>query len=127
VIIFQCPACWTEYEVEDKYKAIVDKQVELGYCKFCHRKDPLIPTTAEMDKLFTVEDMRNRFWVMIQCEKCKEWNKVKKSALIISTPCTKCGSDRYDGASIRSIRTWTPDIGKKRKKKTKSGDLNEES
>lgn len=119
-ITYKCPNCWTEYTVDAKYQAVVDKQLELGYCKFCRRKDPNIPTTAEMDGLFTVEDMRNRFQVMIQCESCSTWNQMKKGEKKL---CTKCGSDKMDGTTIRSLRTWSPDLGTKRKKTTKSDKL----
>lgn len=115
-ITYKCPTCWTEYTVDAKYQKQVDAQIKLGYCKFCHRKDPIIPTTAEMDKLLTVEDMRNRFQVMIQCEACRTWNKMKKGE---NKPCTSCDSTKYDGSTIRSFRTWSPELGK-RKKKTKA-------
>lgn len=120
-IKFKCPTCWTEYEVDAKFEDAVDKQIELGYCKFCHRKDPNIPTTAEMDKLFTVEDMRNRFFAMILCNSCDTWNKVPLGKDIITRPpCTKCESTNYDGETIMSVRSWSPELAKKRKKKSKS-------
>lgn len=117
-ITFKCSTCWTEYTVDEKFQAQVDKQLELGYCKFCRRKDPKVPTTAEMDKLFTVEDMRNRFKAMIQCISCSTWNEIDHGKnFLIKPPCTNCGEINYDGASIRSLRTWNPDTGKKKRRK----------
>lgn len=121
VITFKCPNCWTEYTIDAKYQKVVDKQIELGYCKFCKRKDPKIPTTAEMDKLLTLEDMRTRFEVMTQCGSCSAWNRMDKGT---SPPCTNCGSTEYDNESMRSVRSWNPTLGTKRKKtKSKSDKL----
>lgn len=110
-ITFKCPTCWTEYKVDAKLKKVVDRQIELGYCKFCRRKDPKVPTTAEMDKLFTVEDMRNRFFVMLQCISCAKWSKRR---LDDRGRCPLCNS-KFDGASIKSLRSFNPVVDSKRK------------
>lgn len=112
-MVWKCPNCWTEYEIEKKYEAALkDKQD----CKFCVRKDPNVPTTAEMDGLFTQEDMRNRFHVMFQCKLCKKWTRHdhwdKTNRHI---PCVHCGETSYDATSIKSLRTYNPLIDVKRK------------
>lgn len=114
---WKCPNCWTEYEVDPKFEAVLKDKKD---CKFCVRKDPNVPTTAEMDGLETIEDMRNRNTVVFQCKECKKWtthyNWVpgEKNTHV---PCSNCGSMVYDSTSIKSLRTYNPLTDNKRKVK----------
>lgn len=67
-----------------------------------------IPTTMEMDGLFTEEDIANRFYFMAACIDCTKWTKqdIRNKR---RTPCTNCGSERIDNQSNHwySIRTWS--------------------
>jgi hypothetical protein len=115
-MIWKCPNCWTEYEVDKKYEAALKDKKD---CKFCVRKDPDVPTTAEMDGLLTQEDMRNRFKVVMQCKNCKKWTTMNhpepmKTEII---PCEGCGQKNYDSTSIKSLRTYNPLTDNKRKPK----------
>ena len=62
MITWKCPNCWTEYEVDEKFEAALAGKKD---CKFCVRKDPNVPTTAEMDGWKTIEEMRERDQVII--------------------------------------------------------------
>ena len=110
---WKCPNCWTKYEIASKYADVLKSKKD---CKFCVRKNPLIPTTAEMDKLFTQEDMRNRHTAILQCRKCRNWT-IQIDYLINRTfiPCSGCGETGYDDESIKSLRTYNPDVDNKRK------------
>lgn len=116
-ITYTCPTCGTEYTVDSKYKEIVDRQLELGYCKFCHRKDPNVPTTAEMDGLLTPEDMRNRFKVMRQCFGCMKWTQ--QDTRKEGKPCHNCGGTEFDDSFAKSVRTFNPMTDGKRKVKSR--------
>lgn len=112
--MWKCPNCWTEYEIDVKF---ADALKEKKDCKFCVRKDPNIPTTAEMDGLLTQDDMRNRNKVVFQCQECNKWTTHywiagEKNKYI---PCTNCGEIKYDSTSIKSLRTYDPDKDNKRK------------
>lgn len=115
MIKWNCPYCDTEYEVENKYADVVkDKE----RCKFCERKDPDVPTTAEMDGLLTQGDMRNRFKVMKQCKNCLKWTQ--QDTRKPDVPCHNCGApDSYDIQSTKSLRTFDPAKDNKRKIKYK--------
>jgi hypothetical protein len=116
-IEWKCPNCWTKYEIDEKYSNALKKKKN---CKFCVRKNKNIPTTAEMDGLLTVEDMRNRYMVVIQCMNCNKWTAhsdwhVGKYNKHI--PCAKCGKLNYDLTSIKSLRSYNPDTDNKRRAK----------
>lgn len=113
MIEWKCPNCWTTYEVDEKFSdALKNKE----NCKFCVRKDPNVPTTAEMDGLFTQEDMRERNSVMFQCNKCNKWTKHTDYLLTRKhVPCSNCGETSYDSSSIKSVRTYNPDTDNKRR------------
>lgn len=126
-MIWKCPNCWTKYEIDEKFAdALKDKE----NCKFCVRKDPNIPTTAEMDGLLTQEDMRLRDQVVIQCFICSRWTQQTHG--VPYTPCTGivkgqpyvdgrgkivqgCGELKYDSTSMKSLRTYSSATDNKRK------------
>jgi len=113
MITWKCPNCWTEYEIDKKYEAALKNKKD---CKFCVRKDPNIPTTAEMDGLETVEDMRNRNTVVFQCKNCNKWTS-HQNYKGEHVPCNNCGEINYDNTSIKSLRTYNPDTDNKRRPK----------
>lgn len=113
MMTWKCPNCYTPYEIDEKFAdALKDKQD----CKFCVRKDPNIPTTAEMDGLLNKEDMRNRFDVVFQCVSCNKWtlhtNYLNTRTYI---PCSNCKAINYDSSSMKSYRTYNPDTDNKRR------------
>lgn len=65
-----------------------------------------IPTTDEMDGLFTPEDRADKHKVMAQCQSCNEWTQIEvwKPPL----PCFNCGQKNYDSTSFTSLRTFNP-------------------
>lgn len=128
-IKWKCPNCWTEYEIDSKYETVLADKKD---CKFCVRKDPNIPTTAEMDGLLTQEDMRMRDQVVIQCFQCSRWTQQTHGKEY--TPCTAiiegkvyvdgrnktvpgCGATNFDSTSMKSLRTYNKDTDNKRKPK----------
>lgn len=126
---WKCPNCWTEYEIDEKFaEALKNKE----NCKFCVRKNPNVPTTAEMDGLLTQEDMRMRDQVVVQCFQCARWTQQTYGTPY--TPCTAiikgqvyidgrnkavpgCGALNYDSGSMKSLRTYNKDTDNKRKPK----------
>lgn len=101
---WKCPNCWTEYDIEEKFsEALKDKKD----CKFCVRKDPEVPTAAEMDGLFTKEDMRNRFDMVFQCINDNKW-KLHPRFKGTHLPCDECGETLYDTVRGKSYRTYNP-------------------
>lgn len=124
---WKCPQCHTEYEIDEKFsKALENKKS----CKFCVRKNPDIPTTAELDGLTTPEEMRNRWNVVLQCNSCVRWTEMDSRKP--RTPCTAivngkvyvdgrkktiagCGKINYDSTSMKSTRTYKYDTDNKRK------------
>jgi phage FluMu protein Com len=117
MIEWKCPYCYTIYEIESKFvEALKDKK----NCKFCVRKDPNIPTTAEMDGLLTQEDMRERHTMVMQCSKCNKWTKHKDYLINRkSLPCSNCGEIAYDSSSMKSARAYDPIKDAKRKPQQK--------
>lgn len=116
LVVFKCPNCFTEYEIDAKYESVLKDKKD---CKFCVRKDPNIPTTAEMDGLLTQEDMRNRHSVMFQCRSCKKWTRHDNWITGQNNkhkPC-ECGVTNYDQTSIKSVRSYNPLTDNKRKPK----------
>ncbi len=131
-IDWKCPNCWTTYEIDEKFAdALKNKQD----CKFCVRKDPNVPTTAEMDGLKTPEEMRERWDVVLQCLQCLKWTQQKLGEK--NTPCTAiirgkeyidgrnkvvagCGSVNYDHSSMKSVRSYNRDSDNKRKPNVKA-------
>ena len=115
MIKWKCPNCWTEYDVDAKFEEVLKDKKD---CKFCVRKDPNVPTTAEMDGLLTVEDMRSRFRVVLQCINCNKWTEMKhapgKTEMV---DCSNCGRRAYDSSSIKSVRTYDPEKDNKRRVK----------
>lgn len=79
-----------------------------------------IPTTYEMDGLFTEEDIKNRHTVVFQCTNCRKWTQHKNWIPGIGNrhvPCIGCGLTTYDSRSIQSLRTYNPLVDNKRKPK----------
>jgi len=114
-MMWKCPNCWTEYEIDAKF---ADALKEKKDCKFCVRKDPNIPTTAEMDGLLTQDDMRYRNIVVMQCVLCNKWTKMKHTPFNTETvDCHNCGARAYDSSSMKSLRTYDPDKDNKRRVK----------
>lgn len=72
-----------------------------------------IPTTDEMDGLFTAEDKANKYKIMLQCQACNEWTQNEQWQPPV--PCSNCGQKKYDPTSATSLRTFDP--RKKRKVK----------
>lgn len=69
-----------------------------------------IPTTFEMDGLFTQEDINNRFFVMKPCIVCLKYSKhdIREK----TKDCPYChGEMGINGRYWYSIRTWN--IGKR--------------
>lgn len=114
-ITWKCPNCWTEYEIDEKFEAALKDKKD---CKFCVRRDPNVPTTAEMDGLFTVEDMRNRTTLVFQCKNCNKWT-IHKDFDGNYKPCDNCGEIQYDSSSGKSLRTYNPEVDNKRRMKKK--------
>lgn len=131
MITWKCPNCWTKYEVDEKFESALANKKD---CKFCVRKDPNIPTTAEMDGWLTPEEMRERDQVIVQCFDCLRWTQQTYGTKF--GPCTGkirgqhyldgrkkivpgCGAKNYDSTSMKSLRTYNRDIDNKRKAKAK--------
>jgi rRNA maturation endonuclease Nob1 len=72
-----------------------------------------IPTTFEMDGLFSQEDIDNRHKVMKQCTRCSKWTQQNTEREDI--PCTNCGAIAFDIQSTKSLRTFNPLTDNKRK------------
>lgn len=133
-IVYDCPNCLSHYvlwdesmtplsiEKENNLVEMVRKQIdEVGDCKKCTRKDPDIRTTLEMDGIFSLEDIRNRFFVMVPCLDCLQFTKQDTREKF--KPCEHCGSENHDPFSTdwSSIRTWSK---KKKAKIPKSRKIN---
>lgn len=75
-----------------------------------------VPTTFEMDGLFTEEDIANRFFVIRQCDDCNKFSKWD-----IRSPknytCAHCGSAKYDVKTQHSIRTHNTAVSRRRTRK----------
>ena len=115
MITWKCPNCYTEYEVDKKFEAVIADKKD---CKFCVRKDPNIPTTAEMDGLMTKEDMRSRFDLVFQCVHDNKW-KLHPSFNGTHLPCDTCGKKEYDIGGAKSYRTYNPLTDNKKRISTK--------
>lgn len=79
-----------------------------------------VPTTYEMDGLFTEEDIDNRYTVVFQCLDCKKWTQHENWVTDENNthiPCVHCGTTSYDGSSIKSLRTYNPLTDNKRRPK----------
>lgn len=77
-----------------------------------------IPTTLEVDKIFTEEDAKNRHARMVQCKDCKKWTKHADYDFFKPLrPCIYCKSANFDKTSAKSLRTFVPLIDNKRKPK----------
>ncbi len=121
-ITWKCPNCWTEYEIDARYEEALKEKQE---CKFCVRKDPNVPTTAEMDGLLTVEDMRNRNQLVKQCTNCRAWTQMTTGK--DEPPCTGlvmqdrlpklpgCGLVAYDFSSAIRLGCFVPLTDMKRR------------
>lgn len=67
-----------------------------------------VPTTLEMDGLFTEEDIKNRFFVMKPCSVCLKFSK--QDTRERDKPCSYCGGALgINGRYWASIRTWRGD------------------
>lgn len=114
---WKCPNCWTEYEIDEKFTVALNSKQD---CKFCVRKYPNIPTTAEMDGLLTKEDMRNRFDMVFQCNSCNKWTlHPNYSKTHTYLPCSNCSLIAYDSSSMKSYRTYNADTDNKRRPQAK--------
>lgn len=108
MIKWRCPNCWTDYEIDEKFKPALEKKEN---CKFCVRKDPNVPTTAEMDGLETIEDMRGRYDMVFQCLHDSKWKIMKdfgRDGKKNYLPCDTCGNTAYDTGGGKSLRTYDP-------------------
>lgn len=110
-IKWECPNCWTEYDIDDKFAEALSKKEN---CKFCVRKDPNIPTTAEMDGLYTIEDMRGRFDIVMQCVHDNKW-KLHPKYDGTHLPCDTCGNTQYDTGGAKSYRSYNPETDNKKR------------
>lgn len=111
LIKWKCPNCWTEYEIDEKFSKVLEQKKD---CKFCVRKDPNIPTTAEMDGLLTKEDMRTRFDIVFQCINDNKW-KLHPNFKGEYLPCDTCGNTDYDTMGGKSYRTYNPATDNKKR------------
>jgi hypothetical protein len=71
-----------------------------------------IPTTFEMDSIFTEQDIRNKDTVMLQCRNCSKWTQQNMDDKELVN-CEHCGVYDYDPTSAMSLRTWTPQLKRK--------------
>lgn len=66
-----------------------------------------VPTTFEMDGLYTEEDIANRFFVMKPCIECGKYTK--QDVRVDNVPCQYCGGDMAIASNYcMSIRTFNP-------------------
>lgn len=79
--------------------------------------DKGVPTTFEMDGLYTEEDIRNRHQVMLQCIDCRSWTQHDIEHGLKHKPCSNCGNTNYDWKSLKSKRTFNILTDVKRKPK----------
>lgn len=113
-LTYECPYCLSVYELvpatqkeSDAYKAIIEKQMATGRCKRCLRRDPNVPTTMEMDGLFTEEDIKNRFFVMKPCIDCGQYSK--QDSREDNKKCPFCQGELGKVSSYwSSLRTYRP-------------------
>lgn len=70
-------------------------------------KEYAIPTTYEMDGLFSEKDIENRNKIMQQCRECSKWTMqyVDKKT---KQPCINCKATNFDPTSGTSLRTYNP-------------------
>lgn len=69
--------------------------------------DHKIPTTFEMDGLFTEKDIADRHFVMKPCTECAKYSKHKIGE---NDPCPYCnGKIGVNGRYWFSLRTWKGD------------------
>jgi len=101
---WKCPNCYTDYDIDIKYEAALKNKKN---CKFCVRRHPDIPTTAEMDGLLTVEDMRGRWDMVFQCINDNKW-KLHSNFHGEYKPCDTCGDTHYDSGGGKSYRSYNP-------------------
>ena len=118
-IVYDCPNCLTHYVVWDSSMPpitaersndlweVVRKQIdEVGSCKRCVRKDPAVPTTLEMDGLFTEKDIKDRFTVMKPCIECGKYTA--QNIALDNKPCQYCKGDMaISSTHWYSVRTWS--------------------
>lgn len=65
-----------------------------------------IPTTLEMDGIFTEEDKANRFYVIRTCLDCGGYTKADiRADKLRAYSCAICKGPRYDYKTQNSIRT----------------------
>ena len=74
-------------------------------------------TTLEMDCIFTEEDAKNRNTVMLQCKNCKKWTMHINYLISRKYSACLCGNPNFDSTSIKSVRTYRPEVDNKRKVK----------
>lgn len=71
-----------------------------------------VPSTFDMDGLFTEEDIVNRYRVMRRCMGCDLW--VEQDSRDDNHPtCQGCGHNKFDPRSTTSLRTFNPTMGKR--------------
>lgn len=126
-ITYDCPYCLEHYVLwdssmppismakhNDLSEAVRKQYNEVGTCKKCHRTDPNIPTTFEMDGLLTKEDILNRNKVYKYCSNGCKWQIV--DYLDKKANCPLCGQNSLLNSSLISIRTFNPATAKSRLK-----------
>lgn len=82
-----------------------------------------VPTTEEMDKVFTDQDRKDQYTVYVQCIDCASWTlvvgnhemHVTLGGYTKNAVCERCGGRRLDGNSITSKRSFNPVAAKRRK------------
>lgn len=66
-----------------------------------------VPTTLEMDGLYTDEDIANRHFVMKPCVSCGKYTK--QDVRVANVPCQYCGGAMAIASNYwMSIRTFNP-------------------
>lgn len=87
-----------------------------------------IPTTYEMDGLYTQRDIEDRYKLMAQCNSCGEYSQwdtapvVDQQTLLSGKrpfKCLHCGSNALVQGSGVSLRTYNPHTHNKNKKRKK--------
>lgn len=116
---FTCKRCGTWHTVfngslgiptQEEYDRLKEKTLEYvkqEKCESC--KD--IPTTLEMDKIFSEKDRENRHKCMFQCRECSKWtlqDMQESSPTRLKKPCQYCGKNNFDPTSGTSLRSHNP-------------------
>lgn len=89
----------------DLWEVVRKQYDEVGTCKNCVRKDPNVPTTLEVDRIFTQIDMLDRFYVMKPCIDCGKYTE--QDTRKEDKPCQYCGGSMGIASTYwASLRTY---------------------